>query len=264
MSGSLYLRLKQVLEHDGAAALATVIASASAAVRPGAKLLILEDGRSEGALGDGQLEGRVREDARTLLQREKSKTLSYEVEGKAVDVYIEALLPPAPLVIIGADPDAQPLVRLGAELGFKVVLVDHRPNFANRERYPDAHETIVCAPEELAGRVPLNRRTFVLVKSHNYLKDKAVLRAVLKSEARYVGQLGPRARLADLLEDLRKEGVEFTAAELQRLYGPVGLDIGAETAEEIAVSVFAEILAVRSGRTGGFLRQQTEAIHPRE
>ncbi|MCG8603832.1 XdhC family protein, partial [bacterium] len=131
-------------------------------------------------------------------------------------------------------------------------------------RYPEADTTIESRPEEITQRVSFKERTFVLVKTHNYLQDKEILKKVLKSKSRYVGQLGPKARADDLLKDLADEGITFTNEELERLYAPVGLDIGAESPEQIATSILAEMLAVRSGRFGGFLRQQTEAIHPRK
>jgi len=262
---ALFSRLREIVQADGRVALATVISNLSDLnVRPAAKMLIFPDGQVEGTLGHADLDARVLADAQKLLAAGKSRTQTYAFASGEVEVYVESVLPPTPLVVIGGDPDAVPIVNLGKQLGFKVILVDHRPNFANRERYPAADETVVATPEELAEKVRFDAETFVLVKTHNYLKDKEILKTVLKSPARYVGQLGPRARMNDLLADLRKEGFEFSEAELSRLYAPVGLDLAAESPEQIAVSILGEMLAVKSGRAGGFLREQSGAIHPRE
>lgn len=263
---NLYQILHHTVRDEKPVALTSVINNETGRdIRAGAKMLVFSDGKVEGSLGNADLESRVRKDALELLSKEKSKTLAYELEsGQKVEVYIEAILPPPPLVIIGADPDAVPIVSLGKQLGFKVVLVDHRPNFANSEKYPDVDEAIVSPIAEISQNVKLDEKTFVLIKTHNYLKDKEILKLVLRSNARYVGQLGPKARMEDLLHDLFKEGVKFSEEQLQKLYAPVGLDIGAESPEQIALSILGEMLAVRSGRKGGFLRNQASAIHPRD
>ncbi|NIR53044.1 hypothetical protein GWO43_30835 [candidate division KSB1 bacterium] len=261
-----YHLLKRTVEQNKPVALATVISNQSKrAVKVAAKMLVYANGSHEGGLGNADLDKRVIRDALELLLKETSKTLTYEFEPEQnIEVYIESILPPPHLVIIGADPDAIPIVTLGKQLGFKVVLVDHRPNFANRDKYPDADETLVAQAEEVPQKVTLDEKTFVLIKTHNYLKDKDILQAVLKSKTRYIGQLGPKARAEDLLKDLSEEGLHFSPAELERLYAPVGLDIGAESPEQIALSVLGEMLAVKNGREGGFLRHQTQAIHPRD
>jgi xanthine dehydrogenase accessory factor len=262
----LYQILRDSIQRETPVALATVISSQpEELIRPGSKMAVFTKDRVEGSLGDSDLDANVISDALNLLAREKSKTLTFEFADSAqVEVYIESIHPPPTLIVIGGDPDSQPIVTLAKQLGFKVVLVDHRAGFANPERYPEADATIESQPEEIAQKVKFEERSFVLVKTHNYLQDKEILKAVLKSKTRYVGQLGPKARVEDLIKDLADEGITFTEEELGRLYAPVGLDIGAESPEQIATSILAEMLAVRTGRVGGFLRQQTAAIHPRE
>ncbi|MFQ5677193.1 MAG: XdhC family protein, partial [bacterium] len=254
------------IQKEEAVALATVVRTGTEKnIRPGLKMSVSPDGQTAGSLGDNVLATRVARDAIDLLKKEKSRTAAYELEAnQTVEVFIEAILPPPPLVIIGADPDSVPLVRFGKQLGFQVILVDHRPEFANAKKFPDAAQVIVALPEEMTKKVPINEKAFILIKTHNYLRDKEILKQVLKSKARYVGQLGPKARATDLLKDLANEGVEFPGPELEKLFAPVGLDIGAEDPEQIALSVLAELLAVKSGRRGGFLKEQTQPIHPRE
>lgn len=262
---NLYTILKECIEHEQPVALASLIRSDSGlGLHVGEKMLVFPGGKTEGGLGNKMLDRRVIADALDLLALEKSKTLAYEVgEERTVDIYIESILPPPPLIIIGADPDAVPIVSLAKQLGFKVVVVDHRENYANPEKYPEADLSLAVQPEELAATVRITDKTFVLVKTHNYLRDKEILKTVCKSPARYVGQLGPKARMQDLLKDMAKDGLHLSEQDMEKLYAPVGLDIGAESPEQIAMSVLAEMLAVKNGRRGGFLKDQVEAIHPR-
>jgi xanthine/CO dehydrogenase XdhC/CoxF family maturation factor len=263
---NLYDTLKQTIEEERPVALTTVITNnTEKPVNPGSKMLVFQSGDVEGSHGDSELDEKVINDAVALLKKEKSRTITYEFSPSTkIEVYIESVLPLTPLVIFGGDQDALPIVSFGKQLGFKVVLVDHRENFANPEKYPQADQTVVARPNEISQKVRLDEKTFVLIKTHNYLQDKEILETVLKSKARYVGQLGPKARTEDLLKDLSKEGVSFKPKELQRLYAPVGLDIGAESPEQIALSILGEMLAVKNGREGGFLKHQTLAIHPRD
>ena len=265
MKPDIYQSLRTAIAEETPLSLATVIAAiGQKIIQPGVKMIIFSDAKTQGSLGDDKLDEKVIKDALELLSGEKSRTLSYDLEPTIkIDVYIESIFPPPPFVIIGADPDAVPIVKLAKQQGFKVVLVDHRESFANPKKYPDADEFIVCEPSEIPGNINLDEKTFVLVKTHNYLRDKEILKSVLKSKVRYVGQLGPKARLEDLLKDLAKEDLNFSEEELQKLYAPVGLDIGAESPEQIALSILSEMLAVKHGRGGRFLKDQTLAIHPR-
>ncbi|MFQ5754124.1 MAG: XdhC family protein [bacterium] len=263
---NLYQILKKTIQEEKPVVLTTVLVNQSdKAVKPGAKMLVFPDGVMQGNLGNPELNTRVVKNALELLSKERAKTLAYEFSpAQKIEVYIEPLLPPPPLIIIGGDADSIPIVRLSKQLGFKVILVDHRPNFANPQKYPEANQTVVADPEDFSQRLQIDEKSFILIKTHNYLKDKKILKTVLKSKARYIGQLGPKARTEDLLKDLSREGVSFTAEALAKLYAPVGLDIGAESPEQIAMSIVAELLAAKNGREGGFLKNQTQAIHPRD
>ncbi len=244
-------------------AVATLVCADHGDLRPGARMLVHSDDRVERSLGLALLDEQARVDAKRMLAAERSRSHIYFIEQGEAQVFIEAVWPPRPLVVVGADPDAAPIVALGRQMGFRVVLVDHREAFANPQKYPEADETVVSPREELARAVEYCDRTFVLIKTHNYLDDKQILRVALQSPACYVGQLGPRSRTDDLLRDLSKEGVTFSADQLARLYAPAGLDIGAQDADQIAVSILAEMRAVLAGRVGGSLRQQIQPIHPR-
>jgi xanthine/CO dehydrogenase XdhC/CoxF family maturation factor len=196
-------------------------------------------------------------DCRALLADKASKLRSYEFG----EVFLEHIAPPVPLVVFGAGHDAVPLIRLATELGWRVTLVDHRPAVAARAQFSAADEIIITRPESAAQAVVLDERTAVVLMTHNYEHDRQLLKFVLPSPTRYVGLLGPRSRADKLLQDLARAGVEPTHEQLERLHAPIGLDIGAETPEEIALSIIAEALARLSDRRGGMLRERKGGIH---
>jgi xanthine/CO dehydrogenase XdhC/CoxF family maturation factor len=178
-----------------------------------------------------------------------------------VDVFIEAIQPPIPLVVFGAGPDAIPLVHFAKQLGWHVTLVDPRPGYATRVRFPSADVLIVCRPEEALERVEIEPRTVAALMTHNYLHDLELLKRLLPTPLRYIGILGSRPRMRKLLDDIRATGQTLSEESLGRLYGPIGLDIGAETPEEIAIAVVAEISAVVTGRRGGASRHREGSLH---
>jgi len=220
---------------------------------------VFPDGRAEGSLGDPGLDRRVAADARTLLEGGGSGTISY-AEG---DVYLELVQPPPRVVVFGAGHGAVPVVSLARAVGFEVTVVDGRPKFATAERFPDADEVVLARPEEAGERPPLGPRDYVLVMTHNFLHDLELLARLARAPVPYVGLLGPRVRTEKLLAELERRGEGPDQAALDRLYAPIGLDIGGETAEEIALAALAEIQAVRHGRSGGFLREKKGPIHAR-
>ncbi|MGH8928104.1 MAG: XdhC family protein [Acidimicrobiia bacterium] len=160
------------------------------------------------------------------------------------------------LVVCGAGHDAVPLVRLGAELGFEVTVVDDRRQFLSRERFPEAASLVHCAPADLAAHVAMDPATAVVIMSHNYLRDLDFLGSVVDQPVAYVGCLGPGERLERMLKDLNAGGRSLSDTDLARLHGPAGLDLGADGPTEIAWSVLSEILALRRGARGGFLVHQ--------
>lgn len=239
------------------AVLATVFAPEEAA---GQRLVLREDGTAEGAVEDGALLGEARSALAGLLRHGKVRARSLNVEGR--QVLFEPLQPPLHLVVCGAGYDAQSLSRLVTELGWRVTVVDPRPDFADPARFPEADAVVQAHPEQAAERVDWRGPLAVQLMTHNYLRDLGLLKVVqeLEKSPDYLGVLGPRQRIKRLLDDLQKEGVVFD----RDLYGPVGLDIGAENAEEIALSIAAEIRAVCAGRSGGHLREREGPIHQEE
>ena len=233
---------------------AVVVAGLSGAPR---RLVVTEGGGPHGSLGDGVLDEAAAREAAALLAGGASGLRDVEAAGVRHRLYFERHAPPLTLVVFGATQVAMPLVSLGAVLGLRTVVVDGRDRFATRERFPDASEIMVGMPSELAERMPLGRQSLVVLLSHDYKYDLPVLRAVLASEAAYVGVLGSRRRGRALLDFLAGEGVP--PEQLSRVRIPVGLDIGGTTPEEIALSVLAEAVAVHHGRGGGPMRDRASS-----
>ncbi len=182
--------------------------------------------------------------------------------GKAA-LLIEPLLPPIALYVFGAGYDAVPLARLADELGWRVTVADHRPAYARAERFPWARQVLLAQPGHLPDDLQFDNRSCAVIMSHNYLQDQALLRDLLDAPLAYLGVLGPHQRTQRLLADIKKEGIAPSDEQAARLFSPVGLDIGAETAEEIALSILSEIQAALTGRQGGSLRNHPGPIHDR-
>lgn len=174
---------------------------------------------------------------------------------------VEEIVPPLALWILGAGEDARPLAALARTLGWRVGIADHRPALVQADRFPDADECLLGLPAELVGRMRLDARSAVVLLSHLWERDKEALRLLLPSPAGYLGLLGHRTRGAKLLAALAEEGFTATAAQVARLYAPVGLDLGGREPAEIALAVVAEVAAVLGGRAGGHLRDRRAPIH---
>ena len=241
--------------------LATVVDAGSSAcpAHLGARLLVTGDGPPRGSLGDAGLEAAVERDARSLLGSERVDVSTYPVGEHSVQVMVEGLMPERRLAVFGAGDDAVPLAEIAAQVGLHVTLVDHRPAFADPERHPAAAEVLhVADAAEAVRRIAPGARTACVSVTHDYLRDAAILRELRTTPAGYVGVVGPRSRAERLLADSGWE-----AADRGRLYCPAGLDVGAQTPEEIALSVIAEILSALAERTAGHLRDRAGPIHDR-
>ncbi|WP_243286057.1 XdhC family protein [Geothrix terrae] len=174
----------------------------------------------------------------------------------AASGFVETLNPPIALWILGASDDSRPLVHMAKELGWRVGLLDHRPAFARPERFPEADEVLSGHPAQRIPELGLDARSAVVLMTHNYLKDLEALRALAASSAGYLGLMGSRARSSKIREELAAEGLSCG----ERLHSPVGLDLGAEDPETIALAVLAEIQATFQGRTGSSLRDTRTAV----
>lgn len=168
--------------------------------------------------------------------------------------FVEIIDPPISILIFGGGTDAIPVCTIAKTLGWRVSIVDHRPAFATRERFPDADSIQLLAPENFAGNLKVDANSVAVVMTHNYEKDKLIQKFILPSNAAYIGALGPKKRTEKLLAEI---GESWPA----NLYGPIGLDIGSESPEEIALAIVAEIQSVLKKRSGGFLRDRNAGIH---
>lgn len=228
----------------------------------GARLMI-DERTSTGPLVagglDADLQAVLAEDCFAALENKHSSLKAHEFG----EVFIEYIAPPVPLVVFGAGHDAVPLIRYAKEMGWHVTLVDHRPVAAARKDFSIADEIIVGRPKSVASQVTIDSETVAVLMTHNYSLDLELAEFLLGSPARYLGMLGPRHRADRLLQDLSRIGIERTDNDLERVYAPIGIDIGAETPEEIALSIIAEIRAVLGGRHGRMLRERSGPIHGR-
>lgn len=235
--------------HEIASGRAAVIASM---LDGGARLVIHEDGGTLLSLGNPVLDDAVRVRALDLLRAgDGSRRATISANDASVSIFCEVHVPPLTMLIVGATHLAMPLARLAREVGLRTVVVDARERFANAERFPMADEVLVGIPSELVAAQPLGPSTLVVLVAHDYKIELPVLRVVLRSNAAYVGVLGSRRRGSALLGMLASE---VAPEELARIHLPIGLDIGARTTPEIALSVLAEAMAVARGRPGGSLR----------
>jgi xanthine dehydrogenase accessory factor len=254
--------LRAALEEEHPICLVTVLESDEPGVAPGARMVVRPGaGAAEGTLGRAPVDTAAVAAARWQLAAERSEVRDL---APGVRAFVEVLEPPLRLVICGAGHDTIPLVAAAADLGWSAVVVDDREAYLTPERFPAASALVhVQDPGNAAKVAPIDDRSHVVVMTHNFLRDKAYVRSLLGSPAPYLGMLGPAARTERILMELEEEGAEVTEADRERIHGPAGLDLGAEGPEEIAHAICAEIVAVRHGRAGGFLRQRPGPIHDR-
>lgn len=236
-SGRLYERARRHVAAGGHGAVVTRLDQGAA------KMLVLDDGAVEGSLGDGFLDERFAAEARQAMARGASRTLYLE----GVRAFVEVLAPAALLLVVGAGHVAMPLTQLAKVLGYRTVVMDGRPRFATRERFPDVDELRIGIPSELIKAYALTPSAALVLVAHDYKYDLPVLRWALATDIGYIGMLGSSRRGATILKFLAEDGV--SDASLKRVHVPIGLDLGARTAAEIALAILAEIQAVRAGAT---------------
>lgn len=188
----------------------------------------------------------------------------YATERGSFEFALETIAPPVAVNVFGAGADAIPLTEIGASLGWQITVFDHRPAYLNAGRFPQAQNLVLYNRENLADKIKTDNRTAAVLITHNYDRDREILRHLLKSAAFYVGALGPRRRTENLLQDLSDAGEHFDVEELKKLFAPVGLNIGESAPESIALSIAAEIEAVLNGESAGFLRDKTSSIYNRK
>ena len=237
-AAALYERVRA---HAGAGGRGAIVTRLDGA---GEKLLVLDDGTVAGTMGEAFLDDRFTAEARHATEQGMSRTLFLE----NVRAFVEVFAPPALLLVVGAGHVAMPLTTLARILGYRTVVLDGRPRFATRERFPDVDELEIGIPSELITGHPLVISTALVLVAHDYKYDLPVLRHALGTDVGYIGMLGSARRGATILKFLSEEGVGD--AVLKRVRVPIGLDLGAKSAPEIALAILAEIQAVRGGGSG--------------
>lgn len=199
--------------------------------------------------------------ARSAFSQGSSIHTQFTYHHDTVFCFAEYIPPPILLVVVGAGNDAIPLVNIGTELGWQIKVVDGRSTHAKPERFAAGCQVLVRKPEKVLEEIGIDNRTFFVLMTHNYQYDLAMLKALLAQPPNYIGILGPRKKLERMLEELQQAGLVITEEMLERIYGPVGLELGAETAEEIALSIIAEVMAVVNQASGRSLRMKSAPIH---
>jgi len=255
--------LRETAMQADAVVLATVLASSDTdRVQVGSRLLLKADGKAKGTLTTkAGLHQNILTDLQTLLRDEQSAHLDYEKDGISLKIYAELIQSAPRLTIYGAGNDVQPLVRTAANLGWRVTVIDGRANLTLPHRFPEAEQVITLRVDELNPF--MQQKGFAVLMSHNYHYDYGVLKQLSQvPQVHYIGLLGPRKKADLILTNLKEESIE-TRSLTERLFAPVGLNIGAEAADEIAIAVMAELLAVYHGHAGGFLRDLNGPIHNR-
>jgi len=245
--------VRRLTTEERLGAVATVVAGPDRGMKA---VIDAEKGIVAGAL-PGEIVDDVLADAAELMDHERSRALDYGNRR----VFVEVVAPPPVLLIFGAGHIAQPLSRMAKELGFRVVVADARPAWATEERFPDVNRLVVGWPDAVLDELPLDRRTYVAILSHDPRFEEPVLPAVRNAPVRYIGAMGSRRTHRARLERLRAAG--WTEEEMARIHGPIGLDIGAETPAETAVSILGEMIQARYGHGSGLsLRGREGRIHP--
>lgn len=202
-------------------------------------------------------------DASDALRTQQSSFKNYISVSHDLTAFIEVIKPPVSVIIIGAGNDVIPVVDMSGILGWETTVIDGRANYAKQERFTNACQVLVAKPEKALEQIIIDEFTVFLLMTHNYNYDKAMLVQLLQKNVLYIGMLGPKKKRERILNELADEGIIFTTQQLSVLHSPVGLDIGAETSEEIALSILSEIKAMFANKDVDSLRKINEVIHPR-
>jgi xanthine dehydrogenase accessory factor len=248
----IYEELLRLKKEGRATAVATIVeCSGSSPQKEGSKILVRDDGTTVGTLGGGCLEAEVVQAALMVMKDERTMTLPFELTerqgglvcGGRVLVYVEPVIPDPLLVILGAGHVGKALAKAARFSGFRVTVCDDRPEHANRENIPDAHEIVVHDFADIFTRVVIPENTYIVVATRGHNHDLEAVKASLRTKARYIGLLGSRRKKALLFRALDEAG--FTPEEVGRVHVPVGLPIHSVTPEEIAISIMAQVIQKR-------------------
>ena len=254
--------LKEVVNTRQAVILTTMFSLNRNVIQKGTCLLLKADGTVLNTIIDDPLASLVMADMRTVLATDNSSIKTYVNEDIELTAFINIIKPQIALILIGAGNDAIPIVKMGELLGWKVTVADGRPDYANKKRFSSGCQVVVAKPEKIFSCLDIDSQTMFVLMTHNYNYDLAMLRQLLQLDVRYIGILGSRGKISRMVEELINEGIDVEK-KLSKIYSPVGIDIGAESPEEIALSIVSEIQSVLSGHPVKHLRFQDNPVHPR-
>jgi xanthine dehydrogenase accessory factor len=252
----IYQELVNVISKRERAVLATVISSRGSAPRKaGAKMLIKKDGTFIGTVGGGGVEQQVREKAIEVMNSGEPQIVHFDLSGKGegatmicggqMDVFLEPILPQETLYLFGAGHISQSTSAIGKMLGFQVVVIDPRPEYNNSDRFPDADSLIVEGYDSAFSKLNVDKDSYIVIYTTGHVLDEQCLRFAVGTKAKYIGMIGSKKKVMEVKERLLQKGV--SQQQLDRVYAPIGIEIGAETPEEIAISILAEIIKVKRG-----------------
>ena len=253
-------RVRALLSGDSPFAVSTVVRGPSTAL---GRMLVTGEDLPADSTGTPVLDREIARRAEAILAAGESKLHDIQSGGADIEstgVFTEVHVPPPRLVICGAGDDAMPLAAHASQIGFRVTVVDHRPAYLSPDRFPDA-ERIEHRPDDGLEGLPVGPRTHLVVMTHSFAHDREWVRRLLRTASPYIGLLGPRARRDEILEQIAATGDRIGVKGTDRLFAPVGLDLGADGPEQIAVSILAELLAVRAESAPRHLREKEGVIH---
>ncbi len=259
MKKTIIQHLADIEQSGQLAALCTIIESSGSTPRhTGSKMLVFEDGKIEGTIGGGELENRVIQEALQAIKEEKTKKLNYKMAdptqgdpgvcGGQVEIFVEPILPPKKIIVIGAGHVGKAVAHLAKWLGYMVIISDDRPEYCTPAFVPDADEYIICSLADLVKETHINPQTALILTTRNIQVDIEGLPSLITSTAGYIGVIGSKKRWATTTKKLIEKGIKPEA--LENIHSPMGLELKAETPEEIALSIMAEILLLKTKSSG--------------
>ncbi len=261
---NIYDEIQSALNRGEQVAVVTVVKTAGSSPRPaGTKMLVYADGRMVGTLGGARLDGRAAQDAQAALQDGRPRAALYHIEadtgetagscGGTMEVFVEAVRPEQRLILVGGGYVAQALARFAAHLDFRILVVDDRRDLVNPQTFPEGTQLHFGDIPQLVSELQPDSSTWIVVVTRGHHLDKEALRVALQSSAPYVGMIGNPGKVRRIFRELLEEGIP--RERLEQTHAPIGLDLGAQTPDEIALAIAAEMLMLRRGGTGRPLYQ---------
>jgi xanthine dehydrogenase accessory factor len=253
----IYQELVKVITKGEKAVMATIIESHGSAPRKaGAKMLIKEDGSFIGTIGGGGTEHQIRQKVAEVMKSGQPQIVRFDLSGKdkaiemicggQMQVFLEPILPPAMIYLFGAGHTSQATAEMGKKLGFRITVIDPRPEYNNRERFPNADSLIVEEYDNAFSKLNVDENSYIVIYTIGHVVDEKCLEFAVTTPAKYIGMIGSAKKAREVKQRLLQQGVP--QQQLDRVYSPIGMEIGAETPEEIAISILAEIIKVKRGR----------------